>query len=228
VELPECEPHAGPWSSRSLTELAALLIDLAASRSARRPLVVAVDGRSSSGKTSLCRRLCALNDDWTTLHTDDLAWWHSRFGWTDLLSQALDLVDEGGAVNFVPPAWRERGRAGAIKIPAGSQMLLIEGVGSSRREHAPLVHAAVWVQADLRDGKRRNAERVASGETTEEGVRGWMAEEYPFLEADRPWERADLIVAGTPVMPSDPDTHVVLSPRGRTGRAHAHIANDFE
>jgi hypothetical protein len=38
-----------------------------------------------------------------------------------------------------------------------------------------------------------------------------MAEEEPFLADQRPWERADLIVAGTPPISFDPATQLVVA-----------------
>lgn len=37
----------------------------------------------------------------------------------------------------------------------------------------------------------------------------------PFLAADRPWERADLVVAGTPDRPYGPAEILVADPPGR-------------
>lgn len=42
--------------------------------------------------------------------------------------------------------------------------------------------------------------------------REWEAEEVPFLVDDRPWERADFIVASAPVLAHDPGTEVVIAP----------------
>jgi hypothetical protein len=39
----------------------------------------AVDGRSSSGKTTLAARVQAAVAGSAVVHTDDIAWWHSRF-----------------------------------------------------------------------------------------------------------------------------------------------------
>jgi hypothetical protein len=44
----------------------------------------------------------------------------------------------------------------------------------------------------------------------------WMAEEIPFNTDQRTWERADLIVCGTPQIPYDPATEIVVAePRSR-------------
>ena len=41
----------------------------------------------------------------------------------------------------------------------------------------------------------------------------WMAEEDPFLEQDRPWERADVIVAGVgATVPHDAEEEIVVAP----------------
>ena len=38
-----------------------------------------------------------------------------------------------------------------------------------------------------------------------------MAEELPFIAARRPWEHADLIVAGSPTLPHDPHTEIAVA-----------------
>ena len=42
--------------------------------------MAAVDGRSSSGKSTLAARLQDAIAASAVVHTDDIAWWHSRFG----------------------------------------------------------------------------------------------------------------------------------------------------
>jgi hypothetical protein len=49
-----------------------------------------------------------------------------------------------------------------------------------------------------------------------------MAEEDPFLAGQRPWERADILAAGTPQIPFDPASELVVAPpltrqQSRTG-----------
>jgi len=73
---------------------------------------------------------------------------------------------------------------------------------------------AIWVQSDERETERRNLARVGQpgGMPTEQDHRDWMAEEMPFQASQRPWERADLIVCGTPQIPCDPATELVIAP----------------
>ena len=60
--------------------------------------------------------------------------------------------------------------------------------------------------------QQRNAARVAAGETDADSDARWMREEFPFVADQRPWERAFMVVAGTPELSHDPSTEVVLGP----------------
>ena len=170
-----------------------------------------MDGRSSSGKTSLIRRLASRISGAATVHTDDVAWFESAFDWTELLvAGVLGPVRRGDAVHFRPPAWDERNRAGAIEVPAGIELLLVEGVGSGRRALAPHLDALIYVQSDADVTRERDDARISAGEITPEDYARWMAEEHPFMAAERPWERAIAIVRGSPEVPHEADDEVVL------------------
>ncbi|HVD64277.1 MAG TPA: hypothetical protein VNC14_08290, partial [Lapillicoccus sp.] len=95
-----------------------------------------------------------------------------------------------------------------------------EGVGSSRSSLAPWLDATVWVQSDAGEAYRRGIERdIVLGRDRAEAVAfwdEWMTQEGPFLAADRPWERADVVLCSTPE-PAVPDGVVAFS-RARAGR----------
>lgn len=119
-------------------------------------------------------------------------------------------------MSYRPPGWIERERPGAIVVPAGLDLVVVEGVGAGRRELEGLLDAVVWVQSDFAEAERRGIARDIA-----EGVNGdaaestafwheWMAEELAFVKEQRPWERACLVVAGTA---SDvPEGQVALAP----------------
>ena len=175
------------------------------------PFLLAIDGRSSNGKTYLASRLTALMPGSAVVHTDDIAWWHSRFGWDDLLLQGvIQPLRCGVDVSYRPPAWDIRGRSGAIVVPANAPLVVIEGVGSGRRSIHDRSDATIWVQADLDVTDARNAARVAAGELDQAGYDEWMAEEVPFQAAERAWERADVIVSGNPTLPHAPEVEIVV------------------
>lgn len=123
----------------------------------------------------------------------------------------------GPLVSYRPPAWGERGRLGTIEVPAGTRWLFVEGVGAARRELAGCFDAILWVQSDFEEAKQRGLAR-----DVEQGVNGdrdqatqfwdkWEAGELPFQNENRPWERADAVVAGVG-LPQPAADHVLLAP----------------
>jgi hypothetical protein len=211
MRLPDGEPALGPWRVEPLDAFVARL-RAAAGTPVGRPPVVAVDGRGSSGKTSLARRIAGRVPGAAVVHTDDIAWRQAVIDWAYLLERGvLTPLRAGRSVAYRPPRWEEHDRPGAIEVPASAPLVLIEGVGAGRRALAPLLDAIVYVQSDLDEIERRTAVRVAAGETTPENYVAWMAEEVPFVVAERAWERAFAVVCGTSPLPHDPESEVVVA-----------------
>ncbi|WP_199422265.1 uridine kinase family protein [Actinotalea solisilvae] len=211
LRLPPEEPEAGPWSAVRVEELARRL--LAGSEHAPgRPWVVAVDGRGGAGKSTLAARLLPHLAPAAVVGTDDVAWHEPFFAWGHLLAEhVLGPLHAGAGVAYAPAAWAAHGRAGAIEVPAGLRAVVVEGTGANQRAFAHLVDRTVWVQTDHALAEERGIAR-----DVEQGVNGdaeesrrfwheWMAHELPFFARERPWQRADLVVAGTPVVALGPD-----------------------
>lgn len=207
------EPPAGPCQVTDTAEVLQWLLRGAATPPGRVP-VLAVDGRSGGGKTTTAARLAAAAGAATVVHTDDVAWHHSFFDWADLLRNGvLEPVHDGRLpVAYRPPAWNERNRKGCIAVPSSTRLLLVEGVGAARRELADLVDAVVWVQSDRSEARRRGLLRDGGDAAAEAFWDEWEAAEVPFLAEHRPWERAAVVVAGTPRMDHDPLTQLVTAP----------------
>ncbi len=223
LQLAPEEPEAGPWRVEPLSTIVNAVTRRGPVRSSSgRPAVLAIDGRSNNGKTTLAARISKLVPGSAVIHTDDIAWEHSRFGWADLLIEGILVpMHHGQAVSYRPPRWAEHGRDGSIEAPAGCPLLIIEGDGAGRREVAHLIDTLIWVQADEREAGRRAAARAANRPAADLANRavdgapidedGWMAEEIPFNTAQRTWERADIIVCGTPEIRYDPSTEIVIA-----------------
>lgn len=174
---------------------------------AGRPRIIAIDGRGGAGKSSLTRRIADVLPETAVVHTDDLAWNFSIFGWGEFLTERILLpLRNGEPVDVQPPGWAPHGRTGSVTVPV-CETVLVEGTGSFRLENADLYDASVWVQSDFDEAKRRALDR-----DVEQGVNGdreaatrfwdeWMLEEIPFYLGQRPWDRADTVVAGTDVVP---------------------------
>jgi hypothetical protein len=221
MKVPPGEPDFGPWKVVSLSEL------LASWRPrfpgpGERPGVVAVDGRGAGGKSTLAARLSLTVPGSVIVHTDDLAWNHAFFDWAEHARDGVLIpVHAAQEVRSRPPAWDERGREGAIVVPAGCPLVIVEGCGAARRELTPWTDVVVWVQSDTEKAKTRGLVRDGGAAEAEAFWDEWMAEELPFFAQDRPWERADTVVSGMPELDHDPATQVVVSvgTSRRPGRA---------
>jgi hypothetical protein len=78
-----------------------------------------------------------------------------------------------------------------------------------------LLDAVVWVQSDMAEAERRGIARDGADQAADSFWHPWMAEELSFMARQRPWTRANVIVAGTPRVPHDPANDVVIAEAGR-------------
>jgi hypothetical protein len=196
-DLPPDEPSYEPWVEVPVSDVAAQLVDRAGEPFGR-ARVIAVDGRSSSGKSTFAGQLAACLPRAIVVHTDDIAWHHSFFGWDSVMVEGvLEPVHRGEPVAFRPAAWADREREGSIDVPVGTRTVIIEGVGAARRELMPYLDAVVWVQSGLRASRMRGIARDGGDAAATEFWDQWMAAEFPFQADQRPWERADVVVSGS-------------------------------
>jgi len=196
------------WQVTRLDDLARLIMDRAGSA---RPAVVAVNGHSSSGKTTLAGRLAVALPAAAVLHTDDLAWHQGVFAWDELLLDAvLPVVRAGSPLDYRPPAWAARSRPGSITLPGGLAFLVVEGVGASQASLRAAYDVVLWVETDEPTRLERDLPRLAAGEMSMPDYQSWMAEENAYVTRERPWEHADLIVNGGDSIDHDLGDHTAL------------------
>src|SRR3984957_2165971 len=120
LQLAQEEPEAGPWRAESLTAVIEALIGRGSGRVVSgRPVILSVDGRSNAGKTTLAARICEAVPSSAVVHTDDVAWEHSRFGWSDLLADGV-----------LAPV--RRGRGGRGRAPGGRGLDRLADLGAVR------------------------------------------------------------------------------------------------
>jgi hypothetical protein len=137
LQLAPEEPEGDPWRAEPVAVIVEALVQLGQGRAASgRGVVLAVAGRSSSGKTTLAARLQNTVRGSAVVHTDDIACWYSRFGWADLLiNGVLVPFHRGEPVNFRPPGWAGHGREGSIEVAARCPLLAVEREWEPRWSH---------------------------------------------------------------------------------------------
>jgi uridine kinase len=177
-----------------------------------RPAIAAINGQSSSGKTSLSRHLADVLSRCSVLHTDDLAWYQGVFTWDELLiNDVMPVVRSRRPLHYRPPAWIARGREGAITIDGARDFVIIEGVGASQVSLRSQLDVIIWVETPKSVRESRDAVRIAAGEISATSYAGWMAEENAYMAAEQPWRHADLIVDGSGRLDHDHETKVILA-----------------
>jgi len=197
------------WQALGLDDLARRVADRC---EPERPAVVAIDGHSSSGKSTLAGRLATELPAAAALHTDDLAWHQGVFDWDGLLrNHVLPVVQAGAALDYRPPQWRARSRTGSITLPGSLAYLVVEGVGAGQSSIRDLFDLVLWVETDEPTRLARDLSRVTDGEISAEDYAAWMAEENAYSIRERPWEHADIIVYGGDSIPHNPDREAVIA-----------------
>jgi hypothetical protein len=205
------EVEAAGWRVEKLSGVVQRLWEAAPDVTGR-PRVIAIDGRGGSGKSTLAERLRLKVPASGVVHTDDIAWNQAFFDWGDLMVEnVLRPIHRGEAVEFRPPAWIAHDPPGAIRFPAGADVVWIEGTGTIREEFALWIDASIWMQGDLDEQERRLVARDGSSAAQQQHISEWLAEELPLMLRERPWQTATIVVDGTTGLEHDPDTEIVVA-----------------
>ncbi|MGL4177076.1 MAG: hypothetical protein ACRCSN_13465 [Dermatophilaceae bacterium] len=118
---------------------------------------------------------------------------------TELVDGFLEPWSQRVDVTYRPSGWVARGRDGAVTASA-RRPLVVEEVGAARHEPAPRADLVIRVQSDDAQARRCGMARdVEAGRPAAEAEAFWdeWMTQRPFLDAERAWERADLVADGT-------------------------------
>lgn len=158
--------------------------------------LIAVDGPAGSGKTTFADRLgVALGAQ--VVHSDDfpVPWDGGPAGWfAALADQVIAPLSQGRPGGFPRYDWVRGVYAEHVAVPV-APVLLIEGVGTARRDVDRLLAFRVWVEAPREVRWHRVLER--DGAELEPRWRDWFAAEDAWFAQDATRDRADLVVDGT-------------------------------
>lgn len=152
--------------------------------------VIAVDGRSGAGKTSLATALQASLGAPVVALEDLYGGWDGLERGIDLLvSAVLEPLAAGKAArvpryDWVAAAWDT---PWTLEPP---EVLIVEGVGAGARRAAAYESALVWMEEPAPVRKKRALDR--DGEAFAPYWDAWAAQEDTMLARERTPERADL------------------------------------
>jgi uridine kinase len=182
-------------------------------RSARRPQgvgsrIVGVDGLGGSGKSTFVARLGLHLGGVPILRTDYFASWDEPLAWYPrLLSEALTPLAQGREARFRCYDWERRALGPWIRIPP-APIVVLEGVSATRRSFAPFLAFRVWIDTARELRLARGVARDGEGMRVQ--WEAWMRDEDEYVLSEDPERSADLVVAGDPHIPYDPEHEVVV------------------
>lgn len=167
--------------------------------------VVAIDGRSGAGKTSLAAVLSGELDA-PLVSLDDLygGWDGLERGIDLLVSEVLEPLAAGRVARVPRYDWVAREWAEPVLLNP-PEVLIVEGVGTGARRAAAYETVLVWLEAAPAVRKQRALDR--DGETFAQHWDEWAAQEDAMLARERTPNRADVVIdgqSGNLVCPGDP------------------------
>jgi uridine kinase len=190
-----------------LSEAVGLVLELVATRPSR-PLVIALDGPSAAGTSTVAaivgQRLSASvvgGDDFYRDMPEEQRWALTAtqgveryFDWQRLRREVLEPLRAGRAARYRPFSWLpEGGLDDRLVTVDATPIVLLEGVYAGRPELRDLVDLAVLVETPPDERHRRI---VARGHGNDVWWPRWGAAEDHYFTAIRPRESFDLVVSG--------------------------------
>jgi uridine kinase len=154
--------------------------------------VIAVDGRSGAGKTSLAAALAAeLHAPVVTMEDLYGGWDGLERGIGLLVSAVLEPVAAGRPAHVPRYDW-VAGRWGEPWVLERPAVLIVEGVGAGARRAAVYEYALIWMESSAAVRKQRALRR--DGDTFAPHWDRWAAQEDTMLAREHTPDRADLVI----------------------------------
>lgn len=160
------------------------------------PVIIAIDGRSGAGKTTLAIELAARLREHRTVslfHLEDIypGWNGLAAGVERYIATVLSPLRRGETAHWVSWDW-ERHYDGDTRLTRPADIILVEGVGAASAAAAPFLDAVIWAEAPDRDRRARALGR--DGQTYEPYWDTWARQEEEWLGVDDVPSRADVRV----------------------------------
>lgn len=176
--------------------------------------LVTIDGPSGSGKTTFAARLLralATRGSVAHVHLEELyQGWTLDGAWKRLDDYVLEPLAAGWDGGFYPYDWSTSGWSPRWRAVPVSEVLVVEGCGSSPREADKLTSHRIWIEAPAHVGLARGTARP--GVDLLRHLRDWQRVEAAHFTEHQTRRRADLLVDGAPNPTTDHDPEIAFVP----------------
>jgi uridine kinase len=183
---------ASPWPAAVVAQVVDRL--LGETPRAGNTRVLAVDGRSGAGKSSLTAAVAAsLIPAPAVVHLEDLydGWDGLAAGPPRLYDEVLKPLAEHRPLSYRRYDWHRGEYAEWVDVPV-TPVLIVEGVGAGSRPGAELISLLVYL--DTPEPVRFERAMARDGDTYRPHWERWARQEQELLAADDPRSRAGLIL----------------------------------
>ena len=163
--------------------------------------VIGIDGHGGSGKSTLAAHLDGRLGA-GIVHTDDFANWDNPKDWWPLLIERIFEPLQLGerTLNYPRSQWWPEHKPEPVVDQKVTAVLILEGVGSLRREFRHFLSVAIFIDAPREVCMERGITRDAALGTREEVLNRWTRyfdDELGYMAHDEPEQFADIILDGT-------------------------------
>ncbi|MFF2345881.1 aminodeoxychorismate synthase component I [Pseudarthrobacter sp. NPDC058119] len=160
------------------------------------PVIIAVDGRSGAGKTTLAVELAArlrTHHKVSLFHLEDIypGWDGLAAGVERYVATVLTPLSRGEAATWTSWDW-ENHYDGEARVTLPAEIVIVEGVGAAAEAARPMLDAVIWAESP--DDVRRTRALDRDGATYEPFWDQWAAQEEEWLGRDDVPGNADLRV----------------------------------